>query len=195
MFRGGRRTNMKRQYLSAVKAAAICATLLVLLGLPLGATAQVGFVFRSIDGGEIDTRDWLGKPLLVVNTASRCGFTRQYDDMQLLFDRYRAAGFGLIAVPSDDFNQELDSDAEIKAFCEVNFGLDMPMTASLSVKGETAHPFYKAVAETTGFVPRWNFNKVLIGVDGDVIGTWGSSVKPLSGPITRAIEAELAKAE
>ncbi len=195
MLCGARKTGMKTLYRLVLKSASVCTLLLGLLVAPLSAAAGEGFVFRSIDGGEIDTGDWRGKPLLVVNTASRCGFTRQYDDMQLLFDKYRASGFGLIAVPSDDFNQELGSDAEIKAFCEVNFGLDMPMTTSLSVKGAEAHPFYRAVAQQTGFVPRWNFNKVLIGADGEVVGTWGSSTKPLSGQITRAIEAELAKAE
>ena len=150
--------------------------------------------FPAIEGGVIDTAQWAGKPFLVVNTASRCAFTRQYSDLQKLYDRYRAAGFGLIAVPSDDFRQELGSDAEIKAFCELNYDIDMPMTTMLKVKGPEAHPFFLALKARTGFEPAWNFNKVLIGADGAVLGTWGSSVKPLAGRITKVIEAELAKA-
>lgn len=164
------------------------------LGLAGSATAQ-GLMgsFPAIEGGVIETADWAGKPYLVVNTASRCAFTRQYSALQKLYDRYRGEGFGLIAVPSDDFRQELGSDAEIKAFCDLTYDIDMPMTVMLRVTGPEAHPFYRALKAQTGFEPSWNFNKVLIGGDGSVLGTWGASVKPMSGRITKAIEAELAK--
>jgi glutathione peroxidase len=94
----------------------------------------------------------------------------------------------VLAVPSDDFNQELGSADEVKEFCEVSFGLDLPMADISHVKGSKAHAFYKAVRAETGFVPKWNFNKVLIGPEGDVLGTWGSSVKPGSPQILRAIK-------
>ncbi|MDA9355620.1 redoxin domain-containing protein, partial [Amylibacter sp.] len=96
--------------------------------------------FESIDGGEINTADWIGKPYLIVNTASMCGFTRQYAPLQKLYDRFHEQGLQMIAVPSDDFNQELDTDQEVKTFCEINYGIDMPMSTTTNVKGENAHP-------------------------------------------------------
>lgn len=145
-------------------------------------------VFSNIDGGQHDFSQWTGQPVLVVNTASECGFTGQYEGLQALHDRYKARGLVVLAVPSDDFRQELGSAAEVKEFCEVNFGLDLPMADITNVKGTDAHPFYKAVRDETGFVPKWNFNKVLIGPDGRVVETWNSAIKPMSGQIRRAIE-------
>jgi len=147
--------------------------------------------FGSIDGGELSLGDWSGQPVLVVNTASRCGYTQQYAGLQKLYDRYRDQGLVVLAVPSNDFRQELSSDEEVKEFCEVQFGLDIPMTTITPVRGGDAHPFYASLADEAGFAPRWNFNKVLIGPDGSVAGTWGSRTKPLSGKITHAVEALL----
>ncbi|WP_421999231.1 glutathione peroxidase [Roseovarius mucosus] len=147
--------------------------------------------FGNIDGGEIRLSEWAGQPVLVVNTASRCGFTPQYDGLQALYDQYRDRGLVVLAVPSDDFRQELSSEAEVKEFCEVNFGLDIPMTTITSVRGEAVHPFYASVLAETGFAPTWNFNKVLIAPDGNVAGTWGSTTRPTSGQITEKIEAML----
>ncbi|MCE8006539.1 MAG: glutathione peroxidase [Aestuariivita sp.] len=144
--------------------------------------------FASIDGGSLSIEDWRGQPVLVVNTASQCGFTPQYDGLQALYDRYRDQGLVVLAVPSDDFNQELESADEIREFCEINFGLDIPMTDITHVRGSQAHPFYRAVQAETGFVPRWNFNKVLVGPEGEVLGAWGSHVKPGSRAITGEIE-------
>jgi glutathione peroxidase len=145
-------------------------------------------VFPSIDGGTIALSDFAGQPVLVVNTASQCAFTRQYDGLQALYDTYRDRGLVVLAVPSDDFNQELETAAEVKEFCEINFNLTLPMTDMLGVRGNTAHEFYKAVKAETGFVPRWNFNKVLIDGAGEVVATWGSSARPDSGDIPREIE-------
>lgn len=167
--------------------------LLLFLAVPTYGGA-LAFTFDNIDGGQIDLDDWTGQPVLVVNTASRCGFTPQYDGLQALQDRYGPKGVIVLAVPSDDFRQELDSAAEVKDFCEVTYGLTLPMTDITPVTGAEAHPFYQWVRETTGFQPGWNFNKVLIGVDGSVVGTYGAATKPLSGTITRAIEAELSHA-
>jgi glutathione peroxidase len=171
---------------------ALCAAMLAaaLLALP-GAARSDSFVFPSIDGGEIDLSDWAGQPVLVVNTASQCAFTPQYDALQALYDEYREAGLVVLAVPSDDFAQELDSEAEVKEFCEINFDLDLPMTEITRVRGAGAHPFYRWVREETGFAPRWNFNKVLIAPDGSVAGTWGSTTGPQSSRITGRIEAML----
>jgi glutathione peroxidase len=146
--------------------------------------------FASIDGGTLSIEDWRGQPVLVVNTASQCGFTGQYEGLQALYDRYRDRGLVVLAVPSDDFNQELATAAEVKQFCEINFGLDIPMTDITPVRGADAHPFYKALA-AEGFTPRWNFNKVLLGRDGTVLGTWGSAARPMSGTITDAVERAL----
>ena len=145
-----------------------------------GRSSELGtYSFPSIYGGRIDTKQWQGKPYLVVNTASQCAFTKQYADLQKLYDTYRDAGFGMIAVPSDDFNQEFDSNAEVKSFCALNYDIDMPMSETLAVTGAQAHPFFMAVRAQSGFAPAWNFNKILIGGDGQVLATWGASTRPL----------------
>ncbi len=157
----------------------------------LPAQAADTFRFASIDGGEIDLKDWRGKPVLVVNTASLCGFVGQFDALQDLHDRFGPEGVLVLAVPSDDFNQELASEAEVKEFCATTFDLTLPMTEITPVRGRDAHPFYAWLREETGFVPRWNFNKVLIGPDGRVVGTYGSTVTPDSPEIAGQIEAML----
>jgi glutathione peroxidase len=153
--------------------------------------AENGTTFNSIDGGTLDLADWAGRPVLVVNTASQCGFTPQYRGLQELYDTYREAGLVVLAVPSDDFNQELEDAGAVKDFCEINYGLDLPMADITPVRGAEAHPFYRAVKDQTGFSPRWNFNKVLIGPDGAVLGTWGATTRPNARPIIRAVEAAL----
>jgi len=157
----------------------------------IAVAAPLDAVFPSIDGGDIALSDFAGQPVLVVNTASQCGFTYQYDGLQALYDRYRDQGLVVLAVPSDDFNQELDSAEEVKEFCEINFNLTLPMTDMTHVRGARAHSFYKDLKAQTGFAPRWNFNKVLIGTDGQIVETWGSAAKPDRGAIPRAIEALL----
>jgi len=166
-----------------------------LLPTAVGAREIATHTFASIDGGTIDTEQWQGKPYLVINTASLCGFTKQYAGLQKLYDEYRIQGFGMIAIPSDDFKQELDSDAEVKSFCELNYGINMPMSKTMSVRGSEAHPFFKDVKAISGFVPKWNFNKILIGGDGKVVGTWGSTTKPMALKLTKAIENELSKSQ
>ena len=170
--------------------------LLAVFALMLTASqaAALDFRFPSIDGGEIDMQDWAGQPVLVVNTASRCAFTGQYDALQELYDRYRTDGLVVLAVPSNDFKQELGSDEAVKDFCELNFGIDMPMTTITAVRGGEAHPFYAWLRETAGFEPAWNFNKVLIDPDGRVTTTWGSTARPMSPAITREIEALIPQA-
>lgn len=164
---------------------------LAALGLAASTLQLAAFTFPSIDGGQMDLNDWKGQPVLVVNTASLCGFTYQYDGLQALYDRYREAGLVVLAVPSDDFNQELATEEQVKTFCAVNFNLNIPMAMLSPVKGQDAHPFYKWVQQQAGFVPNWNFNKVLIGPDGEIKGTWRSATKPQSPAITSAVEALL----
>ena len=164
----------------------------VVLALLAAAPISAGEVFRfnSIDGGEIDLDDWQGKPILVVNTASLCGFAGQFDGLQDLHDRFGDKAL-ILAVPSDDFNQELADEAAVKDYCALTFDLTLPMTEITAVTGSNAHPFYSWVRGETGFAPKWNFNKVLIGPDGRIVETFGATVKPESAAIAGRIEALL----
>lgn len=166
----------------------IRAVLVFVLSFCLPAIAGTGFTFSSIEGGEYSLNNWKGRPVLVVNTASLCGYTPQYDDLQALYDAYEGRGLVVLAVPSDDFQQELATADQVKEFCAVNFDLTLPMTDITHVKGDAAHPFYKWLAAEHGFTPGWNFNKVLIDGKGEVVATWGSAVKPMSRAIVSKIE-------
>ncbi len=160
-------------------------------------TTAHAFAFVSIDGAPLPLADFAGKAVLVVNTASRCGFTRQYEDLQALWTRYRTRGLVVLGVPSNDFGgQEPGSEAEIKAFCEVNFGIDFPMTRKTGVAGAEAHPFYRWAAQALGKenVPRWNFHKYLIAPDGRLVGAFSSGTPPLSDAIIQAVDALVAPA-
>jgi glutathione peroxidase len=149
------------------------------------------FTFPSIDGGTLDLSDWRGRPVLVVNTASLCAFTPQLEGLQALHDAYADRGLVVLAVPSDSFAQELASGSEVAAFCELTYGLTLPMTDITPVRGEGAHPFYRWLADTHGVRPEWNFAKVLIGPDGAFVQAWGPTTRPGSAAITRAVEALL----
>ena len=152
------------------------------------------FNFKDIDGGTLKLSDYAGKPVMVVNTASRCGFTYQYDGLQALYDRYRDQGLVVLTVPSDDFGgQELDTEAEVKEFCAVNFNLDLPMTSITKVRGRDAHPFYKWASDVLGprNAPGWNFHKYLIAPDGRLVQAFSTNVEPLSRKVTLAVEALL----
>lgn len=164
---------------------------LVAAAIALPSAALAGFSFTAIEGGQINLDAWRGHPVLVVNTASLCGYTPQYEDLQALQDTYGARGLKVLAVPSNDFAQELDSDAAVKDFCDANFGLTLPMTTITPVTGASAHPFYAWVKGQTGFEPGWNFNKVLLDGQGAVVKTWGSGPKPTGAAITNRIEALL----
>lgn len=164
--------------------------LLVVALTAASADAADRFRFASIDGGEIDLADWRGKPILVVNTASLCGFAGQFDGLQDLHDRFGNQAL-VLAVPSNDFNQELATEAEVKEYCAMTFDITLPMTEITPVRGRDAHPFYAWVRDEAGFVPRWNFNKVLIGPDGKIAGTFESNVPPESPQILGRIEAML----
>ncbi|MEZ5930595.1 MAG: glutathione peroxidase [Alphaproteobacteria bacterium] len=150
--------------------------------------------FTSIDGDPLPLSSFAGKAVLVVNTASLCGFTYQYDGLQAVYDRYRDEGLVVLGVPSNDFGQQEPGSAdEIKHFCEVNFNIDFPLTDKQSVKGENAHPFFRYVADTLGkgSLPKWNFHKYLIDPEGHLVGAWPSKAEPASAEITDAIERVL----
>jgi glutathione peroxidase len=171
------------------RTAFVCLILVAMLALPSRVAAD-GFVFPSIDGGEIVLDDWRGRPVLVVNTASLCAFTPQYNGLQALYDRYQDEGLVVLAVPSDSFRQELDDEEQVKDFCELNYDLDLPMTEIVAVRGPSAHPFYRWLEEQ-GMEPAWNFHKVLLGPDGRVIDAWGATMRPSAAPLSRAIETAL----
>jgi glutathione peroxidase len=151
------------------------------------------FSFESIDGAPLPLRAWAGKPVLVVNTASFCGYTPQYTGLEKLSQTYRDRGFVLLGVPSNDFGaQEPGSEAEIKALC-ATFSVSFPLTRKEKVVGGDAHPFYRWIAAepSAGGAPRWNFHKYLISGDGRLAGAWPSSAAPLSKEIVAAVEAAL----
>jgi glutathione peroxidase len=156
------------------------------------------FAFTSIDGGELPLGNWRGRPVLVVNTASYCGYTPQYRDLEELWQRYRDRGLIVLGVPSNDFGQqEPGSGAEIKQFCETRYAVDFPLAEKCRVIGGGAHPFYRWIAESLGEAgtPRWNFHKYLIAPEGELAGTWPSSVAPGDRRITGEIDKLLAAAQ
>ncbi|WP_118135708.1 glutathione peroxidase [Oceanicella sp. SM1341] len=149
--------------------------------------------FPALSGGEIRMADFAGKAVLVVNTASMCGYTYQYQGLQDLADRYGARGFVVLGVPSDDFRQEFTTSEEVKDFCEVNFSITFPMTEIEHVTGDEAHPFYRWAAGEGGSaaVPRWNFHKLLIAPDGTLAATFPTRMKPEDPEMIAGIEAVL----
>ncbi|MGE0053710.1 MAG: glutathione peroxidase [Hyphomicrobium sp.] len=150
------------------------------------------FSFQSIDGTPMNFADWRGKVLLVVNTASFCGFTKQYAGLQELWSKYQDKGLVVIGVPSNDFGeQEPKAEGEIKQFCQGAFGVTFPLTEKQVVKGEGAHPFYAWAAKVGGGPPAWNFHKYLIGRDGRMLRAFSSRVAPNSAEVTGAIEQAL----
>ena len=149
------------------------------------------FKINSINGEELNLADFKGQTLLLVNVASYCGFTNQYDGLQKLFDDYNKKGLVVIGVPSNQFgNQEPGSETEIKKFCETNFNITFPMTSKYDVKGNEAHPIYIWAKESFGrsTVPKWNFHKILINKQGKIVDTFGSFIKPSSKKIINKIE-------
>ena len=151
------------------------------------------FKINSISGDIIDLNDFKGKPVLVVNTASYCGFTKQYDDMQELWERYKDKGLIVLGIPSNSFNQEKKVNSEVKKFCEVNFNINFPLTEITDVKGDKAHEIYKWAKENYGksAVPKWNFYKILINKEGKIEDTYASLTNPTSKKITKKIESLL----
>ena len=159
-------------------------------------TTAHDFSFTDIDGEALPLSKFAGKPVLVVNTASFCGYTPQYRDLEALWKQYRGRGLVVLGVPSNDFGaQEPGSASEIKQFCETNYDIDFPLTQKYRVIGGDAHPFYRWVAATLGedAAPRWNFHKYLIGPDGELAGAWPSSVRPGDAAITGEIDKMVAK--
>ena len=153
------------------------------------------FEFKSLRGQPLPLNAFKGHPLLVVNTASKCGFTPQYKGLEAVWQKYKDEGLVVLGVPSNDFaNQEPGGADEIATFCEMNFGVDFPLTAKVSVKGPDAHPLFKWIGAQGGFLskPRWNFYKYLIGRDGKLKTWFASTTTPDSAKFEQAI-SELVK--
>ena len=148
------------------------------------------FSIKSITGETINFKDYKNKAVLIVNTASYCGFTKQYEELQELWDLYKEEGLIVLGVPSNSFNQEKDNNADIKEFCEVNFDINFPITTLTEVKGKNAHELFKWAKENHGksAEPKWNFHKILINKEGKVQDTFASFTKPTSKKIIKAIE-------
>ena len=151
------------------------------------------FKFTGIDGDLIDFRQYKNKVIVVVNVASRCGFTNQYEDLQMLWTNYKDNGLIVIGVPTDNFKQEPGTNKEIKDFCETTFGIDFPITEKTNVIGKDSHPFYIWAKENHGrsAIPKWNFHKIIIGKDGKVADTFASITKPSSNKFLKIVDQEL----
>ena len=149
------------------------------------------FNFKDLDGSTLELSDYKDKIIVVVNVASKCGFTNQYEDMQKVWDKYQEKGLIMLGIPSNDFgNQEPGNNADIKNFCEAKFGINFPMTEKVKVKGEDAHPFYLWAKKNYGksAVPKWNFHKIIISRDGKVFKTFTSMTNPTSSKFIDTIE-------
>ena len=151
------------------------------------------FSIKSNTGEIINLNKYKNNVILIVNTASYCGFTKQYSDMQKLWDKYKKDGLVVIGVPSNSFNQEKDEDSEVKEFCEVNFNINFPMTTITKVKGDDAHEIYKWARENHGksAIPKWNFSKILIDRKGKVAETYSSLTNPMAKKVVSKIESLL----
>ena len=149
------------------------------------------FQIKTISDEVLNLSSYKEKTILLVNVASNCGFTKQYSDLQTLFDKYKDNGLIVIGIPSNQFGkQEPGSNDEIKEFCETNFNITFPITDKIDVKGDNAHTIYKWAKENHGIstVPKWNFHKILINKEGKIHDTFGSFTKPLSDKIKKHIE-------
>jgi Glutathione peroxidase len=151
------------------------------------------YKINSISGDIIDLNDFKGKPVLVVNTASYCGFTKQYDDMQVLWEKYKDKGLIVLGIPSNSFNQEKKNNSDVKEFCEVKFNINFPLTEITDVKGDNAHEIYKWAKANYGksAIPKWNFYKILINKEGKIEDTYASLTNPTSNKIIKKIESLL----
>jgi glutathione peroxidase len=151
------------------------------------------FTFKSINGKTINLSSYKKKVIVVVNVASRCGFTKQYDDLQNLWTNYKDNNLIVIGVPTNDFKQEPGSNKDIKDFCETNFNIDFPITEKINVLGKNAHPFYHWAKENygKGAIPKWNFHKIIIDKDGKVADTFASITNPSSKKFVSFIEEQI----
>ena len=189
---------LRRRPLAAFLALAVvaCATVAVAAGGTAGAAKSVSLdhSLRPLAGKTaVNLRGaYGGQVLLLVNTASKCGFTPQFEALEGLHAKYRGRGFAVLGFPSGDFKaQEFDDEKQIQEFCTLTYGVKFPMFQKTHVVGEQAHPLYRQLAQVAGEAPKWNFHKYLVGRDGRLVASWGSKVKPDDPQIVAAIEQAL----
>ena len=178
---------------------ALAAAFALALIVPPASAADAGvhaFAANLNDGTSKKLSDYRGRALLIVNTASRCGYTKQYAPLEQLYARYRARGFEVLAFPANDFlGQEPGTNEEIRAFCTKEYGVTFPLFAKVSVKGKEIHPLYRYLTTLPGFEGdvTWNFNKFLVSPEGKVVARFGTRVDPMSEEVTRKLEEVLPK--
>jgi glutathione peroxidase len=166
-----------------------------------GANSVHEFTMKSIDGNESSLAAYRGKVMLIVNVASKCGYTRQYSGLEALYQKYKGQGLVIVGVPANNFGgQEPGSDAEIQQFCSRTYGVSFPMLSKVSVKGDDQSPLYAFLTDKnehpeTGGDVRWNFTKFLVDGNGKVIGRFESKVEPDSAELVQAVEKALASAK
>lgn len=183
----------RRRFMSSLAALTLPLTRNNAAAQGMSRATAFGFTFKALDGGDIRLADNSGRPVLVVNTASLCGFTQQYAGLESLWNRYRARGLLVLGVPSNDFGgQEPGGSSEIHSTAH-RHGATFPLTEKVFVKGENAHPFYRwAALQRPTEIPRWNFHKYLVGRDGALASAFASAVEPTDARVIVAIEKELA---
>jgi len=163
---------------------------------PAGATPVLDSTMKNIDGKPVQLADYAGKVVLVVNTASHCGFTPQYKSLEAMYKRYADQGFVILGFPSNDFQQEFTDNGQIKSFCSTNYGVTFPLFSRTSVKGPDANPVFATLAaepDGIGAPPAWNFTKYLLDRTGLPVARWDSSDDPGSPAVTNTVEAVLAQ--
>ena len=151
------------------------------------------FSIKDISGNQLNLKEFKNNVILLVNTASYCGFTKQYAELQELWSKYKSKGLIVLGVPSNSFNQEKKNNKDVKKFCEVNFDINFPLSSITDVKGENVHEIFKWAADNHGksAIPKWNFYKILINKEGKVEDTYSSFTKPMSNKIIKKIESIL----
>ena len=169
---------------------------LALFAMPLSAVAGdcpalLNHQFKTLQGERIDLSQHRDQPILVVNTASRCGFTPQFEKLEAMSQQYKPRGLLVIGFPSNDFRQELQSDKEIGNFCKMTYGVKFPMISKGSVSGANAQPFYKGLIAAAGQEPQWNFHKYVITANGKAVHSFTSEVQPDDPAIMKLIQPEL----
>ena len=187
----------RRQFIGALTAALAAPTAALAQSPAMSRITAYAFTFPALDGGDIRLAAYAGKPVLIVNTASQCGYTPQFTGLQQLYARFHEKGLQIIGVPSNDFGgQEPGTPVEIMKTAHEEYGVRFPLAAKVEVRGPNPHPFYKwAAAERPLDVPRWNFHKYLIGRDGQIAAVFPTAIEPLDARLVNAVAKEIARAE
>ncbi len=167
------------------------------LAVPLAASAAcpalLNHQMKTIDGKPLDLCQFQDRPILIVNTASKCGFTPQFEKLEGMYKQYKDKGLVVIGFPSNDFRQELATNKEVGDFCRLTYGVQFPMAEKTTVAGDAANPFFQQLAATTGEAPRWNFHKYLVAPDGKTVHSFATQVEPDSKELMGKLQGMLKK--